>query len=66
MAPQVRVRSERTQDVVGASDQELPQHLVAFLGDAFLGVAVSRLVTCGHKPQVRSYRATLLEAVGIL
>ena len=50
---------------MGAAYQELPQHLVAFFGDAFLGVPVSRLVGGGHEPQVCPYRTTLFEAVGI-
>src|ERR687898_2996989 len=36
------------------------------LGDAFLGVPVPRAVGGGHEPQVCSYRAALLETVGIL
>jgi len=66
MASQVRIGAEGTQDVVGAAYQELPQHLVALLGDAFLGVPLSGAVGCGNEPQVRPYRATLLEAVGVL
>ena len=66
MASQVRVRAKGTQDVVSAAYQELPQHLITFLGDALLGVPLPRLISSGHKPQVCSYRATLFEAVGIL
>ncbi len=51
---------------MGAAHQELPQHLVALLGDAFLGVPVSRAAGGGHEPQVRPYGAALLETVGIL
>jgi hypothetical protein len=53
----------------GRSGRCLPgayaKHLVAFFGDAFLGVPVSRLVSGGHQPQVCPYRTTLFEAVGI-
>jgi len=55
-----------TQDVVSTAHQELPQHLVAFFGNAFLEVPLSRAIAGGHQPQVSSYRAALLEAVGIL
>src|SRR5215213_9673814 len=65
MASEVRVGAKRTQDVVGAAHQELPEHLVALLGDALLRILVSRLVAGGHQPQVCPYRATPLEAVGI-
>src|SRR3954454_635886 len=67
VAPQVRARSERTQDVVGARDQKLPHHLVALLGDVFLtGVPLPRAVGGWHETQVSPHPATLLEAVGIL
>jgi hypothetical protein len=51
---------------VSAAYQKFPQHLITFLGDAFLRVSISRLIHSGHEPQVCSHRATLLEAVGIL
>jgi hypothetical protein len=55
----------------GCSERCLPEayakHLLALLGDAFLTrIAVPRLIPGGHKPQVCSYIAALLEAVGIL
>jgi hypothetical protein len=65
VASQIGVGAKGTQYVVSAAYQKLPQHLVALLGDAFLGIPLSRAVCGGHQPQVRSYRATLLEAVGI-
>jgi hypothetical protein len=66
VATEVRVGAEGTQDVVGAANQKLPQHLVAFLGYAFLGVPLSRAVGSWHEPQVRPHRAALFEAVGVL
>src|SRR5215212_9108588 len=51
---------------MSAAYQKPPQHLVTFLGDAFLGVAVPRAVGGRHESQVRPHRAALLEAVGIL
>ena len=66
VAPQVRVRAEGAEDVVGAAHQQLPQHLVTLLGDAFLGVSIPRLVLAGGQPQVRSHGAALIEAVRIL
>ena len=42
------------------------KHLITFLGDAFLGIAVSRAIAGGNEPQVCSYRAAPFEAVGIL
>src|SRR5215212_1598484 len=58
--------SEGSKNVVSATHYELPQHLVALLGDAFLGISLSRPIAGGYKPQVCSYRAAPLEAVGIL
>src|SRR5215204_5394984 len=66
VASQVRVSSERSQDVVGAAHQKPSEHLISFLGDASLRISISRLVGGGHKPQVCSYGAALLEAVGVL
>jgi hypothetical protein len=65
VAPQVRVSSEGTQDVVGAAHEQLPQHLVSFLGDVFLRIPIPRAVGGWHQPQVRSDRAALFEAVGV-
>src|SRR5829696_10038322 len=42
VASQIRVGAKRTQYVVSAAYQQLPQHLVALFGDAFLGISVSR------------------------
>src|SRR5215213_1072741 len=67
VASQVRVSSEGTLDVVSATYQKLPQHLISFLGDTFLTrISISRLLGGGHKPQVCSYRAAFFEAVGVL
>jgi hypothetical protein len=66
VAPEVRIGAEGSQDVVSAAYQKLPEHLVAFLGDAFLGVPLSGAVGGWYESQVRSYRTALLEAVGIL
>ena len=66
MASQVRVRAKGTEYVVSAAYQEPPQHLVAFLGDVFLRVPISRLILGWHKPQISTHAATLFEAVGIL
>jgi hypothetical protein len=51
---------------VSAAYQKPPQHLLTFLGDAFLGVAVPPALGGRHESQVRPHRAALLEAVGIL
>ena len=42
------------------------KHLVAFLGDALLGVPLSGLILCGHQPQVSTHAAAPFETVGIL
>jgi hypothetical protein len=44
MAPEVRVRSEGPEDVVGAAYQQPPKNLLALLGDAFLGISISGLI----------------------
>ena len=52
---------------MGTAYQQLPQHLVALLGDAFLtGVPVPRLIPGGYEPKVRAHGAAPLEAVGFL
>jgi hypothetical protein len=66
VASEVRVSSEETQDVVSTAHHEPPQHLVAFLGDAFLGVPFPRLIPGRHESQISPYAATLFEAVGVL
>jgi hypothetical protein len=54
----------------GCSGHSLPracaEHLITLLGDAFLGIPIPQLVPGWHQPQVRSDRAALLEAVGVL
>src|SRR3712207_2993944 len=66
VSPQIRVSGERTQDVVGTSDQKSPYHLVALSGDAPLRITISRLILGRHEPQIRAYRAALLEPVRVL
>src|SRR5215211_2219887 len=41
VTPEVRVFREGAKDVVSATDQEPPQHLIAFLGDAPLRISIS-------------------------
>jgi hypothetical protein len=50
VAPQVRIRAQGSQDVVGAAHQEVPQHLVAFLGDAFWGGLSPERSVAGTSP----------------
>jgi hypothetical protein len=54
---------------LGCSERLRPgayaKHLITFLGDAFLGVTLSRPSGGGHKPKICSHAAALLEAVGI-
>ena len=50
---------------MGAAYHKPSRHLVTFLGDVFLGVAVSRAVGGRHESQVRPHRTALLEAVGV-
>jgi hypothetical protein len=51
---------------VSTAYQESPQHLITFLGDAFLGICVSRLISGRHKSQISTHAAALFETVGIL
>src|SRR5918994_665622 len=44
LSPEVGVRSERAQDVVGAAHQHPPEHLVALPGDPLLGILLAGLV----------------------
>jgi hypothetical protein len=67
VAPQVRIGAEGSQDVVGAAHQELPQHLLALLGDALLTrIPLPRPIAGWHEPQISTYAAAPFEAVGVL
>src|SRR5215207_9674124 len=58
--------SEGTEDVVSTAYQQPCEHLITFLGDAFLtGIPVSRLIFGRHESQISTHAAALFEAVGI-
>src|SRR3954451_3549236 len=61
VAPEVRVLAERTKDVVGTTDQQLPHHCASVLGDVLFGIAASRLVGGGHQSQVGTHFAAFRE-----
>ena len=46
---QIAVRSERTEDVLRASDQQAAKVCISFLGDASLRLALSRIVLTGNQ-----------------
>src|SRR5829696_2165938 len=62
VASQIGVVGEGTEDVVGAAYHKPPEHLIAFFGDAPLGIALSRAVLPRDESQVRSDGPTLFQA----
>jgi hypothetical protein len=50
---------------VSAANQELPQQLVAFLGDVPLRVPLFLLILGRHESQISPYAATLCESLRV-
>ena len=50
---------------MSAAHQELPQHLVSFLGDVPLRIPISRLILGRHESQISPYAATLCESLRV-
>ena len=66
VAPQVGVGGKWSQDIVGATYQKPPEHLIALPGDPFAGVTLAGLVLGRDKPQIRSYSPALFEPLRVL
>lgn len=66
LTSQVRVLTERTQDLVRRLNQQAAKVAVARLGDRELGITRPGLALLGSKSQIRSHRPALLQAPRVL
>ena len=64
-APQVTVRTEGAQNVLGAPHQQPTQQLIPGFGDPQLRVLRSRFVSARMQPQKATYRAAVAKAMRI-
>ena len=64
-APEITVRTERTQDVLCSLHQQRPQIRIAFLADVHLWLALPGVSSSGLQPQIAAHVAALAKTIRI-